>query len=284
MVTDTCISAGMTGAGRKWRAKVMSKMFADMGTAVSASAPELVLDDAPAGRLLRVVEAIAAKGPVTYEDLREMLGISKTATWRIVTTLRDAGWVRITQGGRQIVLDHRLDELFATALYSDPEFSPLFGIMANVAEDHQVHLDLFTQAVGLSPVLAETTRRVTQVLQVPVDGDENLTLALEGAMTPVQLTRHFSRILDSADPQVAMSIRSGEAGSRARHMPGFVWSLDRSTLTISLRGSMDTPAAIRIAPRNRKTDQTVYGKVFLTLRDQLANHVTSFGRDDRLPV
>lgn len=275
---------GTKGAGRKGRAKVMSKMFASMGNAVSASAPELVLADAPAGRMLRVVEAIAAKGPVTYEDLREMLGISKTATWRIVTTLRDAGWVRITQGGRQIVLDHRLDELFATAQYSDPEFSPLFGIMALVAEDHKVHLDLFTQAVGLSPVLAETTRRVTQALQVPVEGDDNLTLALEGAMTPVQLTRHFSRILDSAEPQMAMSIRSGDAGRRARLMPGFVWSLDRSTLTISLRGSMDTPAAIRIAPRHRKTDQTVYGKVFLTLRDQLATHVTSFGRDDRFPV
>lgn len=259
-------------------------MFATIATAAPAPTVEVVPDDAPAGRLLRAVELIASKGPVTYEDLRGMLGISKTATWRVVTTLRDAGWVRITQGGRQIVLDHRLDDLFSTAQYSDPEFAQLADIMAVVAEEFGVHLDLFTQTVGMPPVLAETTRRLTQVVQVPAEGDDNLTLALEGAMTPVQLTRHFSRIVDETDPQVAMAIRSGEAGRKARQMPGFVWSLDRSTLTVSLRGSMDTPAAIRIAPRHRKSDSAVYRKVFLALRDRLADHVTSFARDDRFPA
>lgn len=269
----------------------MSKMFSNVPLAVSASLPvedttaskAVSNDDAPAGRLLRAVEAIATKGPITYEDLRVDLGISKTATWRIVTTLRDAGWVRIIQGGRYIVLDSRLDDVFGAAQYSDREFAELADIMAQVAEEHGVHLDLFTLVVGGSPVLVETTRRLTLAVQAPLETDENLLLTIEGAMTPVQLTRHLSRRLETAEPQTAMAIRTGEIGRKVRTMRGFVWSLDRSSLTVSIRGKMGTPAAIRIAPRSRKTDPAIYRAVFVLLRARLADMVQTFGRDDRLP-
>lgn len=266
-------------------------MFSKMPLSVSAPAPvadsihekAALNDDAPAGRLLRAVEAIAQKGPITYEDLRVDLGISKTATWRIVATLRESGWVRICQGGRYIVLDSRLDDVFGTAQYSDREFADFSDILAQVADEHGVHLDLFTLVVGMSPVLAETSRRLTHAVQAPTDADENLLLAIEGSMTPVQLTRHLSRRLEGAEPQVAMAIRTGEIGRKVRNMRGFVWSLDRASLTVSIRGAMGTPAAIRIAQRNRKTDPALYRAVFLILRTRLANMVQTFGRDDRLP-
>lgn len=269
----------------------MSKMFSNTPLAVSASMPAAeAVDmkptnnlDAPAARLLRAVEAIATKGPITYEDLRVDLGISKTATWRIVATLRESGWVRICQGGRYIVLDSRLDDVFGTAQYSDREFADLSEIMTQVADEHGVHLDLFTLVVGVAPVLAETTRRLTLAVQAPLETDDNLLLAIEGAMTPVQLTRHLSRRLETAEPQTAMAIRTGEIGRKVRNMRGFVWSLDRSGLTVSIRGKMGTPAALRISARNRKADPAVYRAVFLALRARLADMVQTFGRDDRQP-
>ena len=198
--------------------------------------------------MLRAIECIARLGPLGYDALKVELGISKTATWRIVQTLRDAGWVRLRRGGKLIELAARLDELFATARFSDAEFTEVADALHDLGAEHPVHFDLFTMDATGRPDLLDTTRRLT-LANAHFDADEDMLLfTLRAAMTPQQLVRHFTKVLETAEPELAEAIRSGAEGKRLRRAPGANWG--EAALFVSLRGRMGSPAAIRIEPRD----------------------------------
>ncbi|WGV14972.1 hypothetical protein [Fuscovulum ytuae] len=198
--------------------------------------------------MLRAIECIARIGPLSYDSLKVELGISKTATWRIVQTLRDAGWVRVRRGGKLIELATHLDELFANAHFSDAEFTEVADVLHDLGAEHPVHFDLFTMDAAGQPDLLDTTRRMTTA-GLRFDIDEDLLLfTLRAAMTPQQLVRHFTKVLETAQPELAEAIRSGAEGRRLRKAPGALWG--ETALFISLRGRMGSPAVIRVEPRD----------------------------------
>lgn len=204
----------------------------------------------PSFRMLQAVEKIARLGPITYEALRGELGMSKTATWRLVATLKDAGWVRLRHGGREIELDHRLDDLFATAHFADPEFAEVADTMAAVVERHAVHLDLFVMNAKGQLDLHETTRRMTAAAQ-PIDTqDEALMLAVRAAMTPPQLERHLQQIAETMEPEALRGLRRMMQRVKSGNAPGYAWAGDHRFLLVSLRGAMGTPAALRFSARS----------------------------------
>lgn len=226
---------------------------------VKKSDPATSLDDmdstlpseglSPSSRILLAVERLAALGPLSYEALRLELGMSKTATWRIVTTLKEAGWVRLRHGGREIELDHRLDELFATAHFADPEFAGLIDTMTIVAETHAIHLDLFVINPKGQLDLHETTRRLTASAP-PVDTqDEAVWLAVRGAMTAQQLERHLQQIAETMEPEALRSLRSILQRMRSGSTPCYHWANEGRFLVVSVRGAMGTPAALRFSFR-----------------------------------
>lgn len=213
----------------------------------TASAAEIL---SPSFRILLAVEKIASLGPITYEALRQELGMSKTATWRLVATLKDAGWVRLRHGGREIELDQRLDDLFATAHFADPEFAAVADMMSEVVETHPVHLDLFFMNAKGQLDLQETTRRITAAAQ-PIDThDEALMLALCRAMTASQLERHLQQLAETMEPETFQSLRRKLQRARTGDAPGYVWAGEARFLVVSMRGAMGTPAALRFSARS----------------------------------
>lgn len=216
----------------------------DAGKAASAETAT------PSFRMLLAIETIARRGPITYEALRLELGMSKTATWRLVATLKDARWVRLRHGGREIELDHWLDDLFATAHFADPEFATVADTMATVSDSHDVHLDLFVMNAKGQLDLHETTRRMTAAAQ-PIDTqDEALLLAVRSAMTPPQLERHLQQIAGTMEPEALRSLRRMLQRVKLGNAPGYLWADEHRFLVVSLRGAMGTPAALRFTPRS----------------------------------
>lgn len=222
----------------------------------------------PSFRMLLAVEKIASNGPITYEALRLELGISKTATWRLVATLKDAGWVRLRHGGREIELDHRLDDLFATAHFADVEFAAVADTMATVGEGHAVHLDLFVMNAKGQLELHETTRRMTAAAQ-PIDTqDDALMLAVRSAMTPPQLERHLQQIAETMEPEALRGLRRMLQRVKSGNALGYTWAGDHRFLVVSLRGAMGTPAALRFTARSGagRADELVAAYEEMSLR------------------
>lgn len=212
-----------------------------------AAAPDV---SSPSARILMAVERIATLGPLTYEALRVELGMSKTATWRLVATLKDSGWVRLRHGGRVIELDHRLDEMFATAHFADPEFAALADMMTTVGEAHGVHLDLFVMNVRGQLDLHETTRRLTAAAHPMDTQDEALLMAARSAMSPPQLDRHLRQIAETLEPEALRALRRALQRFKAGNAVGYTWANDNRFLVVSVRGAMGTPAAIRFSSRS----------------------------------
>lgn len=223
-------------------------------------------DLSPSSRVLLAVEKIAALGPMTYEALRRELGISKTATWRLVATLKESGWVRLRHGGRVIELDHRLDDIFAAAHFADAEFAPLTDAMTMVAQAHGVHVDLFATDAKGAIELYETTRRMTAAAH-PIDTeDETLCLAVLAAMTGPQLDRYLQQASHTMDPDALRGLaRRYRSGDPAR----LYWGRDGRVLFVSVRGSMGTPAALRFGARGAAVRREDLIAAFDALREQV---------------
>lgn len=221
------------------------------GTAIDAAATSAKTEDlSPSSRVLLAVERIATRGPLTYEELRRDLGMSKTATWRLVETLKQSGWVRLRHGGRAIELDHRLDDLFATAHFADPEFAAVADVMMAIADDHAVHLDLFVMNAKGQLDLHETTRRMTAAAH-PIDTqDETVWLAVQSAMSRQQLERHLQQVAETIEPEALRQMRGMLQRLRAGNAPGHYWANDGKYLVVSVRGAMGTAAALRFSPRS----------------------------------
>lgn len=238
-------------------------------------------DQTPSARILLAVERIAQQGPMTLDDLRGMLDLSKTATWRTVATLRAAGWVRIGHGGRLIELDPRLRGLFAKAHFADAEFAHVVDVMDEVSARHAVHLDLFVADARGDIILLETTRRM-KATAPPVDAsDASIAIALQGAMTAPQLLRHLSLRSSRAD---FPTLRGTSTGHRMEHTPGYVHSADSRCLAVSVRGRMGTPAVLRIVPKSRRLRSSLLSDAFDSLGCCLQTHVEQFGRPRSQPV
>ncbi|MBF9060368.1 hypothetical protein HKCCSP123_14385 [Rhodobacterales bacterium HKCCSP123] len=219
-------------------------------SADDADAASLAENLSPSFRILLAVEKIAALGPITYEALRLELGVSKTATWRLVATLKDAGWVRLRHGGRVIELDHRLDDLFATAHFADQEFASVADTMTALGESHAVHLDLFVMNARGELDLHETTRRMTAAAH-PIDTqDEVLMLAVRRAMTAPQLERHLQQVDQTMEPEALRALRRTLQRVKSDSAPGYTWSHEGRFLVVPVRGSMGTPAALRFSSRS----------------------------------
>lgn len=229
----------------------------------------------PSSRVLLAVETIAKHGPMTYEALRVALGMSKTATWRLVETLKQSGWVRLRQGGREIELDHRLDDLFATAHFADPEFALVADAMCAVAESRAVHLDLFVVNSKGELDLHETTRRITSAAQ-PIDTqDETVWLAVRGAMSRPQLERHLQQVAETIAPEALRQIRSTMQRHRAGNAPGYHFATEGRFLVVSVRGAMGTAAALRFSPRAPNLPVEELMAAFEDMRLRTSDYVAS---------
>lgn len=231
----------------------------------------------PASRLLRVVESIARNGPITYEALRKDVELSKTATWRMVLNLREAGWVRVSSGGQLLQLHPRLDELFATAWFEDREFGEILDRLCGAPDFQKLHVDLFVMGPDNEPLLIDSTRRLTVSASRTAEHRESVILAVQSAMTRIQLARHLTTVLEVATPQQAVDIHSGAVQRRIRKARGFIWSETDAALYVALRGKMGTPAALRIRPKVRKDYRTVCAQAFVEFKGRLSEAVEVFG-------
>jgi biotin operon repressor len=203
----------------------------------------------PSSRVLLAIERIASRGPLTYEELRHALGTSKTATWRIVATLKDSGWVRLRHGGRLIELDQRLDEIFATAHFSDREFAALCDVMTGMGDGHEIHFDLFVMNAKGRLALHETTRRLTAAAQTMDMQDEALILAACAAMTPPQLDRYLQAVAETEEPETLRDLQRKIWSVRSGGAPDLFRAGEGRALVLSLRGAMGTPGALRLSPK-----------------------------------
>ena len=234
-------------------------------------------DATPSGRLLQAVETIGRHGALTYKELADTLGISKTATWRLVATLRDAGWVCIRQGGTRIHLDPRLDELFSTARYADAEFSTIADDMAEVAAVASAHVDLFCpDHIGVL-TLHDTTRRLTVSAPGVETPDANLILAFFAAMTPSQLERHSALVKVTDNPHIVDQFALLTTRRRIQHFPGQMWGSDGRSLVVSIRGRMGTPAVFRISHKTASAKRTKVIEAFNDLRARTMDKLDMFG-------
>lgn len=254
------------------------------GSPVTSSNPETTpnrLDDhaegTPSIRLLQAIELLGRQGAMTYKELASALAMSKTATWRLVATLRDANWVCVRHGGTSIQLDPRLDLFFSTASFADSEFSELGDDMAEVAKSHAVHVDLFCPGRNGALVLHDTTRRMTVSapgIEVP---DDTLILAMHAAMTPPQLERYAAQVKMSAEPALAVQRAMLTSRRRIQQFPGYAWGADGRSLVVSIRGRLGTAAAIRLAHKSASARRERLIDACNDLMQQVSDKVEAFG-------
>lgn len=249
--------------------------------------PALPRDDAadpeatPSERILSAVEMISLHGPMTYKALETSLNLTKTATWRLVATLREANWVRFRHGGRLIELDPRLDELFASAHFADTEFIEVAEVMSLVGRKFKVHLDLFSPNRKGDLVLHETSRRLTITAPVPDAIDEGFALAVHAAMSQPQLERHLASISAGLDIDTARHMRSTEARRRIQEFPGYFWSPSKRFVAASVSGKLGSPAVIRIAAKANAIKPEVLANAFETLTVLLQGKVQMLARGQK---
>lgn len=248
------------------------------------SVPRIPSDsDTQSHRLLAAIEIIGKHGPVTSETLRDLLGVPKTVAWRIVKRLREAGWVRFRHGGHLIELDPRLDDLFATAHFSDREFSAVGDLMTRLAEGGKFHLDLFVPDHSGTVTLQETTRRLTVASSAFDETDEFIDMSILAAMSPQQTVRKEARLQATSGGTKWYPATTQPPADGADNTPGYVWDYDRLALNVSIIGTMGTPAAMRITPKARGPRPLVVCDAFRKLRKGLASAVVSFGKPGQTP-
>ena len=232
------------------------------------SVPRIPSDsDTQSHRLLAAIEIIGKHGPVTSETLRDLLGVPKTVAWRIVKRLREAGWVRFRHGGHLIELDPRLDDLFATAHFSDREFSAVGDLMTRLAEGGKFHLDLFVPDHSGTVTLQETTRRLTVASSAFDETDEFIDMSILAAMSPQQTVRKEARLQATSGGTKWYPATTQPPADGADNTPG----------------TMGTPAAMRITPKARGPRPLVVCDAFRKLRKGLASAVVSFGKPGQTP-
>lgn len=248
------------------------------------SVPRIPSDsDTQSHRLLAAIEIIGKHGPVTSETLRDLLGVPKTVAWRLVKRLREAGWVRFRHGGHLIELDPRLDDLFATAHFSDREFSAVGDLMTRLAEGGKFHLDLFVPDHSGEVTLQETTRRLTVASSAFDVTDEFIDLSIMTAMSPQQTIRKEARVQAASGGAKWYPASAQPTADGVDSTPGYVWDYDRLALNVSIIGKMGTPAAMRITPKSRGPRPLVVCDAFRKLRKGLAGAVLSFGKPGETP-
>lgn len=252
----------------------------DHAEPLEVSAPDkgLGFDNTPSARVLSIVELLCQRGPLTYKEISLALNLSRAATWRLVATLRDAGWVCVRQGGSLIHLDPRLDEVFAKASFADIEFTDVAVALSEVADVHPVHIDLFAPNRFGHLVLQETTRRLTVSAPITDTPDDLLLLAMHAAMTRPQFDRHVAQIQPSMEsaplrPAVGPNLRR-----QVQQFPGHVYGPSNWYVIVSVRGNMGTAAALMISPKSsvRRTD--VLAEAFRAVKARLTGMVAQFGK------
>jgi DNA-binding IclR family transcriptional regulator len=231
----------------------------------------------PSERILVAVETIGAQGPLTYKALESALNLSKATTWRLVATLRDAGWVRFRHGGRLIELDPRLDELFATAHFADAEFTEVSDVMSVLAGRLQVHIDLFAPNRKGELVLHETSRRLTISAPVPDATDENMLVAVHAAMTPPQLERHLAHMAADVDVENARHLTGAAARRRIQQFQGYFWGAGGRFLAVSVRGKMGTAAVLRLSAKANALKPDLLARAYAGLVVMLDGKVEKIG-------
>jgi hypothetical protein len=238
----------------------------------------LGFDNTPSSRLLKAVELLGQRGPMTYRDLGLALYMSKAATWRLVATLREARWVCIRHGGSIVQLDPRLDEVFATARFADAEFTGVAVAMSEVCDHLPVHIDLFAPDREGNVVLHETSRRLTVSAPVSDVPHDAILLAMFAAMTPPQLERYIAQMQASVHPDAPLPTFGATERRQVQQYPGHFFGPDDKFMVVSLRGSMGTAAAVRIVPKTRKGRRGTMTEAFNALRGRLAQKVQVFGK------
>lgn len=238
-------------------------------------------ESSPSGRVLQAVELLGQNGPMTYKELGLALDMTRAATWRLVATLREAHWVCIRHGGSVIQLDPRLDELFATATFADAEFTDVANVMSEVAASLPVHVDLFSPDRMGELVLHETSRRLTVSAPLSDLPDELLLLAMHAAMTPPQLERHVAHA-KAKESDILRHLVGASARRKIQQFPGQAWSADQRFLIISVRGTMGTAAAMRIAPKVSSVKPPLLVTAFNALREKLTGKLDMFGNGTAL--
>lgn len=234
-------------------------------------------------RLLLAVELIARQGPLSADELRALLGLPKTVVWRLIKKLREAGWIRLRHGGHLIELDVRLDELFATAHFADREFAVVGDIMVTLADQAQVHIDLFAPDHTGKVQLQETTRRLTAARPAHDGADEVIGLILRAASAIASDQPSGQRRARLSGVETARPVEDADPLDRNLMQDGYIWDEDKMALCVTVLGRMGTPAAIRILSKTRSARPDLQSTAFHDLRRMLRGHVTGFGRENRGP-
>lgn len=246
--------------GRPIGSRDVSGSDDDSGTVVDT--------DNPSARILRTVECLATDGPMTLDQLSERLGVSKSAVWRVVGHLREAGWVQLKQGNRLIELHYRIDELFSRASFSDEEFAGIRDMLEDVPSEFAVHIDLFALTHNDGIEMIDTTRRWRGDQSVLMEAlDEDVVLVMRSVMTDSMLARHLAT-WDAEGPaqKQAQSVRASRS---VRPMTTVRWTNATQSLTVAVRGLKGTPGALRISGRRRKLQRAQASDIMARLRDML---------------
>lgn len=235
------------------------------------------LGSTPSGRIMQAVELLCRRGPMTYRELGQALDMSRAATWRLVATLRDARWVCIRHGGSIIQLDPRLDEIFATAIFADAEFTEVAAALSEVADLLPVHVDLYAPDRLGNLTLHETSRRLTVSAPIADVPEDMLSLAMLASMTPPQFDRHLAQMQRPGDQQGRPTVAPA-ARRQVQQFPGYAFGPGDRYMVLSLRGRMGTAAAIQITPKIGSGRHELLTQAFTSLKDRLAGKVELFGK------
>lgn len=228
--------------------------------------------DAPTQRILSVVEAISAQGPITLVELCAVLPISRAAIWRALDTLRAMGWVRMRAGDSAFELRSDLVARLGAGHVANPLVEQIAPIFETIAAIGFVHVDLggFVK-LGQFRLLESNRKQPQGGFQRALSlVEDDLAIAGQLSLTPPNLVMHLRSYLESAEVEPRRLITSGEHGRTIAKLreKGHFWRDEGRSVALALK---DYPGfALRVAIwRQTRANMDRFHEV---IRQTLAQH------------
>lgn len=106
-------------------------------------------------RIFELLENVAKFGPITLDQLTEITGISRSATFRGLKRLEEGGWIRLRLNGRQYVLTCRVEQKLNTRIEPKEEIERLTPIINDCTDLKSIRVRIFQQETTASVELVD---------------------------------------------------------------------------------------------------------------------------------
>lgn len=227
----------------------------------------------PTDRVLDIFEYLVTRGPQPLEALTKSLGMSRTATWRHLDTLRRRGWVRLRDGDKAYIVTHAGAAVFKSPIASTAEADRVSQIRENWTPPVPTRIEV-AAIVGPGEV------------QVIEGGNDPLPHTLPALISPLalccaatlpkaSLVQHLEAAFPNASLESQYALEEGEVFKQIQNIKTRGFALEFEAISLPLSWSSAQNLAVRLAVPERFSNPAALRKVASSFVLQMENWLHS---------